>query len=128
MEHSIFLARVIGIISVISTSLILVRYKKSVYFDLQAVKNPVFVYVSGFVFIIIGVLITVSHPIFTYDWRLIITLLGLAVLVKGIGRVLFPDSVVKIIEKKKRNKWFVLGEILVFLLGLYLLYIGFIVY
>ena len=44
------------------------------------------------------------------------------------GRIFFPDAVKRMVEKKKENRKFILGEIAVFLIGLYLLYYGFIVY
>jgi hypothetical protein len=47
------------------------------------------------------------------------------VLLKGIGRIFFPDSVGNLIAKKKDNRWFILGEFVVLFVGLYLLYYGF---
>ena len=128
METSIFLAKVIGLISVISAIAVMVRYKESLVFDEGAVKSPLFTFVSGFVFLILGVLIIVSHPVWTFDWRIVITILGWLVFLKGIGRIFFPNAVKRMIEKKKDNRKFILGEIAVFLIGLYLLYYGFIVY
>ena len=128
METSIFLAKVIGLISVISATAVMVRYKESLVFDEEAVKSPLFMYISGFVILILGVLIVVSHPVWVLDWRIIITIFGWLVLLKGIGRIFFPDAVKHLIEKKKANRKFILGEVAVFLAGLYLLYYGFIVY
>jgi len=128
MEISIFLARVIGIVSIITTIAIFIRYKKSLQFEKEVAKNPASIYISGFVFLILGVLLTVSHSIWTLDWRVIITLLGWVILIKGIGRILFPEAVGRMIDKKQTNHWFIIGEILIFIIGLYLLYYGFIVY
>ncbi len=128
MEVSIFLAKAIGLASVISTLAVILNYKKSVTFEIELAKNPATVYASGFIFLIIGVLIIVGHPVFEFSWRILITLMGWAFLIKGIGRVLFPESVGRMIEKKQKNSWFIMGEVIVFLAGLYLLYYGFIIY
>ena len=128
METSIFLAKVIGLISVISTTVVIIRYKESHVFEEEAVKSSSFMYISGFIILVLGVLIVVSHPVWVLDWRIIITIFGWLVLLKDIGRIFFPDAVKRIVEKKKENRKFILGEIAVFLIGLYLLYYGFIVY
>ena len=128
METSIFLAKVIGLVSVISTTAVMVRYKESLVFDEEAVKRPLFTYISGFVILILGVLIVVSHPVWVLDWRIVITILGWLVLLKGIGRIFFPNAVRLMIERKRDNRWFLLGEVIVFLIGLYLLYHVFLVY
>ena len=127
-ETSIFLARVLGLIFVIVTGAVLVKYKKFVDFELQAAKSQLFIFTSGFIFVIVGVLLVVSHSVWTFDWRIVITLLGWALLAKGIGRILFPEAVMRMIEKKQTNRWFIAAEAVAFLIGLYFLYYGFVVY
>ena len=128
METSIFLAKVIGLVIVISTTAVLIRYKESLALEEEAVKNQAVTYLSGFAILIFGVLLVVSHSIWTFDWRLVITIMGWLVFLKGVGRIFFPSAVAHVIKKKRDNRWFILGEIIVFLVGLYLLYYGFIVY
>ena len=114
--------------SVISTMAVLVRYKEHLALEEETVKNPVLVYLSGFAFLALGVLLVVSHSVWALDWRIVITILGWLVLLKGVGRIFFPGAVGRLIKKKRGNRWFILGEVIVFLIGLYLLYYGFIVY
>ncbi len=128
LETSIFLAKVIGLVSFINTLAIFIKYKKAVSFENELAKSPASIYASGFIFILIGILIVVGHPVFELSWRFVITLMGWIVLIKGIGRVLFPEAVSRMIEKKQKNSWFIMGEVIVFLAGLYLLYYGFVVY
>lgn len=127
METSIFLARVIGLVGVISTAAVLARYKESLAFEEKLVKNPANIYVSGFLIVILGVLLLVSHPAWTADWRVVITILGWLVLLKGLMRIFFPEAVRRLIQKKQSNRWFILGEFIMLLVGFYLLYYGFIV-
>jgi len=128
METSIFLAKVIGLVSVISTSAILIRYKTFLKLEEEAVKNPILVHLSGFFILIIGVLLVVSHQVWTQDWRLVITIIGWLIFLKGSIRIFFPETVTRLIEKKRNNHWFLLAEGAVFLIGLYPVYQGFFAY
>jgi len=126
METSIFLAKVIGLVIVISVTAILIRYKQFLAFGKEAVMDTTIIYLSGFTIIIIGVLVIVSHFVWTRDWRLVVTLLGWSILLKGLGRVIFPDAVARMIKRKSDSRWFIVGEIAVLAIGIYLLYHGFI--
>ena len=128
MGTSIFLAKVIGLVSVVSTIAVLVRYKEHLALEEETVKNPVLIYLSGFVFLTLGVLLVVSHSVWTLDWRVVITILGWLVLLKGAGRIFFPNAVMRLIAKRRENRKFIIGEVVVLLVGLYLLYYGFLVY
>src|SRR3989344_4785364 len=107
METSIFLAKVIGLVSVISTIAVLVRYKEHLALEEETVKNPILVYLSGFAFLTLGVLLIISHSIWTLDWRIVITILGWLVLFKGAGRIFFPNAVMRLIAKKRGNRKFI---------------------
>ena len=128
MDTSIFLAKVIGLVSVISTTAVLIHYKKSLALEEEAMKNPAATYLSGFAILILGVLLVVSHSVWTSDWRVVITIMGWLVLLKGVGRIFFPNAVMRLISKKRDNRKFIIGEVVVLLVGLYLLYYGFLVY
>ena len=128
MQTSIFIAKIIGLVSVISTLAILVRYKTVLEMEEYIIKNPVITYLSGFFALIIGALLVVSHPIWTWDWRVVITIIGWMVLIKGILRIFFPEAVRKLIEKKRNNHWFLLAEVAVLIISMYLLYQGFFVH
>ena|SRR3989344_228875 len=128
METSIFLSKVIGLVSVISTIAVLVRYKEHLALEEETAKNPTLVYLSGFAFLALGVLLVVSHSVWMLDWRIVITILGWLILLKGAGRIFFPNAVMRLIVKKRDNRKFIMGEVVVFLVGLYLLYYGFLVY
>jgi hypothetical protein len=128
METSIFLAKIIGLVSVISTIAVLVRYKEHLALEEETVKNPALVYLSGFALLALGVLLVVSHSVWTLDSRLVITIMGWFVFLKGIGRIFFPNAVMNLIKKKRNNRKFLIGEVVVFLVGLYLLYYGFLAY
>ncbi|MEX1997298.1 MAG: hypothetical protein WEA04_01295 [Candidatus Andersenbacteria bacterium] len=125
MEDSIFLAKVIGLFGAISTLAILSRYQQSLAMEESAAKNLVVTYLSGFLILIGGILLVISHQVWTGDWRVIITIIGWLVLLKGVIRIFFPDIVKKLIEKKNSDHRFVLAEVATLLVSLYLVYKGF---
>lgn len=127
METSIFLAKVIGLFGAISTLAIIIRYKLHLAMEENAAKNPTTIYLSGFLFLMLAILLIVSHQVWTRDWRVVITILGWLILVKGIIRIFFHDAVKKLIEKKKSDRRFLLAEVVTFFISIYLLYQGFIV-
>ena len=61
METSIYLAKVIGLISTITAISVIINYKRSLLFDSEAGKSSLFIYVSGFVFLILGAFLVVTH-------------------------------------------------------------------
>jgi len=126
METSIFLAKVIGLSGAISTLAIILRFRAFTEMEEQASKNPVILYLSGFTFVILGSLLVASHQVWTLDWRMIVTLVGWLLLMKGVLRIFFPELVIKLLTKKNGNHNFMIAEIFVLLLSLYLLYQGFI--
>jgi hypothetical protein len=103
------------------------RYKKFVLLEVEAAKNPLLIFLSGFGALIIGIMLVVSHNIWVWDWRLVITLIGWMTLIKGIIRIFYPEAVLKLIEKKITKCWFFLAEIAFFFVGLCLIYHGFFV-
>lgn len=128
METSIFLAQILGLFGVISTLAIIIRYKKYLEMEKFAAQNPAITYSSGFFILLMGILVTVSHQVWTPDWRVVITIIGWLILIKGLLRLLFPDKIEKLIKKKQTDRRFLLSEIVTFFISLYLMYQGFIAY
>jgi hypothetical protein len=126
MENSIFLAKVIGLFGAISTLTIILRYKRHIVMEQNAAKNPLVIYLSGFLFLMLGSILTVSHPVWTRDWRVVVTILSWLILVKGAIRILYPNTVKKLIEKKISDRRYILAEVVAFFISLYLIYRGFI--
>lgn len=125
METSVFLAKVLGLFGVISTIAIIFTYKEHLRLERESAENPASLYVSGYIFLLIGILIVVSHNIWSSDWRLIITILGWMILLKGSLRIISPESVKTLINKKRDNFKYIIPEIIILIISSYLLYQGF---
>ena len=65
METSIFLAKVIGLFGAISTLAIIFRYKTHLEMEGNVAKSPSMIHLSGFLFLMLGILLTVSHQVGT---------------------------------------------------------------
>ena len=128
METSIFLAKVIGLSGAISTLAIIIRYKAFAEMEEHASRNPVILYLSGLTFIVLGSLLVSSHQVWTRDWRVIVTIIGWLLLVKGVLRIFFPELVIKLLARKKNNRNFMIAEVAVLLVSLCLFYQGFFIY
>ena len=82
--------------------------------------------VTSFIALIMGILIVVSHNIWTKDWRVIITIVGWMVLIKGINVILFPEFLVNMsIKWIQNNTLYYTTFYFVFLIGTILIYYGY---
>ncbi len=79
----------------------------------------------GLITLVLGLLVVVSHNVWSADWRVIITLLGWTALAKGVFRVLFPHKVSQLASKSMKPWWVVVGFVFTTALGAYLTYVGF---
>jgi uncharacterized membrane protein len=95
MDTSILLARLIGpYIIVIGASLILnQKIFRQIIEDFP--KNPSLVFVTGLLTFVTGLATVLFHNIWVADWRLIITIFGWLVLIKGVFLVVLPGTLIK---------------------------------
>jgi hypothetical protein len=62
---------------------------------------------TGYITFLLGLITVTLHNTWTTDWRLMITILGWATLLKGIEKIMFPNRVNKIAKKfeGKQTLW-----------------------
>ena len=84
MEVSIFLAKVIGLYYVIVFVAVMVNRKNLPRLAEGFSENLALGYLAGFLAVVVGLLIVVSHNVWVADWRAIITVVGWLALLKGI--------------------------------------------
>lgn len=126
MDISIFLAQAFGLYLVIGALALLIN-KKAMQdlIDLLA-KNRSSVMLGGFLTLIVGIPLVLSHNIWDGTWRTVVTVLAWLTLLKGITRVMMPEMVVAWGSYFEKNRG-LLKSLLLFMLavGGYLLYVGF---
>ena len=126
MQTSIFLARLIGPILVIVAAGALIDRKSMGALAQEILGSRALLFLLGTLDFAGGLAIVLVHNVWVADWRVIITLLGWLLLVRGAVRILIPDQV-KPFGKKLLNDanavTGILGVTLV--LGLVLSYLGY---
>jgi hypothetical protein len=93
MHRSQFIARLIG--PVLCTVGIAMLVNPDAYRDIahQFLTISAFIYVSGVLLLTAGLAILNAHPLWTRDWRSLITLLGWLATMAGVWRILAPNFV-----------------------------------
>ena len=121
---SLFLAKVMGLFMLIMSLSMLVNFHKLPKLLKELAKNTALVFFSGFPAILLGLLIVLSHNVWTNDPRWIITLMGWLILIKGVLRISMPEKMAGFVSRISPRAHFVM-LLIVLLLGAYLALFGF---
>lgn len=126
MDISKFLSKVLGLYLLIISA--------SMYMHMSDIPNlltgfmtfPSLLLTIGFITLILGLLMVLSHNIWQWSWKVIITILAWIILLKGICIIMFPHIMSGITMFFVLNHYFQYGAYgFDFLLGAYLTYMGF---
>jgi hypothetical protein len=125
MEASIFLAQLVGLTMLIISVIVFFqptlveRIIKDLHF------SPMTLLLSGFMSLVIGLAIVLTHNIWEFNWRGLITLFGWIAIIKGVGLLAWPDSLNQTAKfaLKGHKRELVLGLLLI--ASLYLVSNGF---
>ena len=90
MQPVTFMARLIGPLFVVLGIGVLLNQK--LYTDMigQAVLVPVLIYLFGMLALAAGVAMLNGYRRWTFDWRIIITILGWLLVIAGVVRIVLP--------------------------------------
>jgi hypothetical protein len=93
MQRSQFIARLAG--PVLCTVGIAMLVNQEGYREIaeQFLSNPAIIYVSGVLLLTTGLAILNTHPLWTADWRSVITLMGWIATMAGVWRIFAPKFV-----------------------------------
>ena len=126
MENSVFLAKLIGLYMVIVAVGILLNRK--IYHNLMKdfSNSHALIYLGGVLALIIGLLIVLIHNVWVAGWPVIITIFGWVGLIKGIFIIIFPNSVVKLVQTyQKRTVLLTVNLVIILILGIFLIFKGY---
>lgn len=98
MDISVFLSKAFGLYLLIVGTGMLINPKIKLMFE-DIMNDPPLVYVTDFIGLILGILMITIHNVWEADWRLIITLIGWLMLIRGTVRIVFPQLGNEIILK-----------------------------
>ena len=124
MELSIFLAKILGLYLVIVPLAVLVNRKHLPRLVEEFSTNLGLNILASIFALVLGLLLVISHNVWTADWRVIITILGWLTLAKGVVRLFFLEQVQKL-SRISLKPWWAVVLVLFLLVGLYLSYVGF---
>lgn len=125
MDISIFYARLLGLYMLIIGTEMLLRKNEMTEAVKDIASSKGLIAVSGSIAILLGLSIIILHPMGFADYKGLITILGVLMVIKGIIRFSFPDYIQHHILTMVQD-WYYFLIICMFLLGGFLTYSGFV--
>ena len=123
---SIFLAQLLGLYFIIAGVIIMVRRQSLMPVVAEFGHNRALILIIAFMELIAGLAIALAHPIFTPDWRGVITLIGYWMIVECVFHLVLPYSGMRrLIRVFNHSRWYISGGFISVALGLYLAGYGF---
>lgn len=122
MQTSLFLALLLGVV-LIPVSLTMVAHSRSLIKTLESMlENTGLLYLAGILTLIGGTSIIYFHNIWTADWRVIITVFGWLMAVKGVLLIVAPDFM-RVYSRAmlERRAIFPVAGVAYFVLGIFLI-------
>lgn len=125
MVISMFLAQVIGLL-LLAVSLAMftqpTRFKKIIA---DAGAHAGLVYFMGVMSVTMGLLVVLSHNIWSDDWHVLITLFGWFLLLQGLARLFCPDRLSKLAKRLIAGRGFLVMSLVWLVFGAILTWVGF---
>jgi hypothetical protein len=127
MQTSIFLARLLGPLLLLPGVSLFLNERGFRTMATEVVGSLTLVYLFGLIDLAAGLAVVLTHNVWVANWRVLITLIGWLLLIRGAMRILFTDTVMGYAKKFIHNKqvYPVSGAMLV-ILGLVLCYFGYV--
>ena len=126
MQTSIFIAKLLGPIFVLVG--IAMMSKPDAFRTLlkEFIESHVLMYLAGFLGLVAGLALVLTHNVWLLDWRLIITLIGWATIVRAVVTIFRPQQIVSLGLKAIQHKGIFFGAAVTDLaIGLILSYFGY---
>jgi hypothetical protein len=127
MQTSIFLARLLGPLLLLTGAGIVLNPKSFRTIAGDVVRSVTLVYLFGFMDLAAGLAIVLTHNVWVASWRVLITLIGWLLLIRGAVRIVAPEIIMSYAAKVIRNKQVIpAAGAVVGVLGLVLCYFGYV--
>ena|SRR5580704_4347162 len=126
MNTTIVLTQTLGIIMTVVGISLLVSKKNAVALLETMTQSAAITWLSGFIALVFGAVIISLNNIWSgSSLQLFITVIGWLAILKGAFILVFPNTAVPFYKKANKGGLFVLVGVVVFVVGLILLYKGF---
>lgn len=123
---TLYLAQILGVYFLVMGTAMLVnkQYYQSTFVSIM--QNGPILLMTGFLALVLGMIMLVFHNIWVMGWPVIITILAWATLIKGILRLMLPVKFFKHqIRLIQNNVFFYICAIILIIVGAFLAYMGF---
>jgi drug/metabolite transporter (DMT)-like permease len=125
MNITVVLAQIFGILFVVLGVSMVVNKKGAAAALVEFGQNQGFLWLAGLIALVMGaVLVTLSNVWMSGLLALVVTIIGWLVLVKGIFILWFQNAAAKLYGKYTTSKLLIWWGIVIFVIGLVLLYKG----
>ena len=126
MEISLLLAQVMGLYLLLEGIVILARQKFVVNIVNDLSNNKALMFVTGAMVFILGLLVVLNHNVWEASWQVIPTIIGWAMIAKGISIFFIPNIVLGLAKKFAKNRNLaVFSGVIAIAIGAYLVDVGF---
>ena len=127
MQASIFLARLLGPLLLLQGAGLLANPRVFRTIASEVIGSVTLVYLFGLIDLAAGLAIVLTHNVWTANWRVLITLIGWLMLIRGVLRSLIPDTVMGYAKRLIRNeRVYLVSGVVLTILGLVLCYFGYV--
>jgi hypothetical protein len=126
MTTSIFIAKLLGPILVLFGIALL--FKAQLYRAIlqEFLRSPAWLYLAGFLGLVAGLALVLTHNLWVLDWRLIITLIGWVIVVRAVVSIFLPEKMVALGNAILQRPGIFTGAAAInLLIGLVLSYFGY---
>ncbi len=121
MDLSIFLAKLFGLYFLLAGGIIMMRQKSYMHIMIDVLGNKGLLMVVAACQLLAGLALVIAHPIFTPDWRGVITLIGAWICVEGVFYLAAPHTkITRFVRMFNNSTWYTSGGLLAVVLGAYL--------
>lgn len=121
MEISIFFARLWGSFFVIFGLLSIIT--KQLGKTIEMTNDKAFVISTGYITLLMGLVTVILHNFWVANWKVVITILGWSTLIKGLGKVGFPEQIHKQSQRFKKKQ--IISALILIILGAWLFWMSF---
>src|SRR3989344_8204116 len=110
MDLSIFLAKLFGLYFLIAGGIIMMRQKSYSHIMMDVLGDKGLLLIVAMCQILAGLGLVIAHPIWTADWRGVISLIGVWIAIEGIFYLAAPyTKVMKFVRMFNNPTWFTSG-------------------
>lgn len=126
MELSVFLAQLFGLYFLIAGVIVMFRQKSFMHIMIDMLGSRGLLMIVALCQLFAGLALVLGHPIFTPDWRGIITFIGIWIMVEAVFYLTMPYTrLAKLVKMFSTSTWFTSGGLLSIVMGAYLTGKGF---